>query len=83
MVALATLVYSRDAFTVQLAANQMKQNMEANCSVSFVVKGGRRSSWRTKSAPSCQEIDVRDMFQSPKGQVTHIYGVALECIVDG
>jgi hypothetical protein len=39
-VALATLVWPRDAFKVQLAKNQIKQNASARCSVSRTVKGG-------------------------------------------
>ena len=42
---------------VQLATNQMKQKIEANRSVSVVVKGGRCSSWRLNSTSSYQTRD--------------------------
>jgi hypothetical protein len=41
MVALATLVIPRDAFIVQFARNQRKQNTDARWAVSRVVSGGR------------------------------------------
>lgn len=40
IVALATLVKPRDAFIVQFARNQRKQNTEARRAVSRVVRGG-------------------------------------------
>lgn len=43
MVALATLVYSSEAFTDQLAMNQKKQNMNASLAVSLTVRGGNSS----------------------------------------
>jgi len=41
MVALATLVKPRDAFIVQFARNQRKQNTDARWAVSRVVRGDR------------------------------------------
>jgi hypothetical protein len=41
MVALATLVKPRDAFTDQFARNQRKQKMDARWAVSRIVRGGR------------------------------------------
>jgi hypothetical protein len=41
MVALATLVKPREAFIVQFARNQRKQNTDARWAVSRVVRGGR------------------------------------------
>jgi hypothetical protein len=41
MVALATLVRPRPAVNDQFARNQRKQNTDARCAVSRVVRGGR------------------------------------------
>jgi hypothetical protein len=44
IVVLATLVYSKDALTVQFAANQKIEKMAANLAVSFSVKGVKGAS---------------------------------------